>query len=128
MINFRCILCQLIEFFLDKRLVKKQHSMIAVGGHPLPDNWVYPKKLHANTRLPPCVGGPIPTAFAGEDAREEGEKRYAGISYSVFCGSHRNRQKISNYTIRRSRAGRSRKTRLRLKIFRGKNRTSKPYG
>jgi hypothetical protein len=43
--------------------------MIAVGGHPLPDNWVCPKKLHANTRLPPCAGGPIPTAFAQEDAR-----------------------------------------------------------
>jgi hypothetical protein len=69
MINFRYRLCRLMEFFLDKRLVKKQHSLIAVGGHPLPDNWVYPKKLHANLRLPPCVGGPIPTAYAREDAR-----------------------------------------------------------
>jgi hypothetical protein len=68
MINFRYRLCRLMEFFLDKSLVKKQRSMIAVGGHPLPDNWVCPKKLHANTRLPPCVGGPIPTAYAREDA------------------------------------------------------------
>jgi hypothetical protein len=64
MINFRYRLCRLMEFFLDKRLVKKQRSMIAVGGHPLPDNWVYPKQLHANTWLPPYVGGPIPTAHA----------------------------------------------------------------
>jgi hypothetical protein len=42
--------------------------MIAVGGHPLPDNWVYPKQLHANLRLPPCAGGPIPTAYAREHA------------------------------------------------------------
>jgi hypothetical protein len=41
--------------------------MIAVGGHPLPDNWVYPKKLQdADLRLPPCAGGPIPTAYARE--------------------------------------------------------------
>jgi hypothetical protein len=57
-----------MEFFLDKRLVKKQRSLISVGGHPLLDNWVYPKKLHPNLRLPPCVGGPIPTAYAREDA------------------------------------------------------------
>jgi hypothetical protein len=44
MINFRYRICLLMEFFLDKRLVKKQGSMIAVDGHPLPDNWVYPKK------------------------------------------------------------------------------------
>jgi hypothetical protein len=41
MINFRYRICRLMEFFLDKRIVKKQRSMIAVGGHPLPDNWVY---------------------------------------------------------------------------------------
>jgi hypothetical protein len=29
---------------------------------------VYPKKLHGNLRLPPCAGGPIPTAYAREDA------------------------------------------------------------
>jgi hypothetical protein len=58
MINFRYIICRLMEFFLDKRIVKKQRSMIAVGGHPLPDNWVYPKKLrYADLRLPPCAGG-----------------------------------------------------------------------
>jgi hypothetical protein len=45
MINFPYRICRLMEFFLDKRIVKKQRSMIAVGGHPLPDNWVYPKKL-----------------------------------------------------------------------------------
>jgi hypothetical protein len=58
-----------MEFFLDKRLVKKQRSMISVGSQPLPDNWVYPKKLrHANLRLPPCAGGPISTAYARERA------------------------------------------------------------
>jgi hypothetical protein len=69
MINSRYRLCRLMEFFLDKRLVKNQRSMIAVGGHPVPGNWVYPKKLHANLRLPPCARGPIPTAYAREDAR-----------------------------------------------------------
>jgi hypothetical protein len=69
MINFRYRICRLMEFFLDKRLVKKQRSMISVGGHPLPGNWVYQKKLrHANLRLPPCAGGPIPTAYARERA------------------------------------------------------------
>jgi hypothetical protein len=69
MINFRYRICRLMEFFLDKRLVKKQRSMIAVGGHPLPGNWVNPKKLqHANLRLPPRAGGPIPTAHAREHA------------------------------------------------------------
>jgi hypothetical protein len=59
-----------MEFFLDKRIVKKQRSMIAVGGHPLPGNWVYPKKLrYADFRLPPCGRGPIPTAYAREKAR-----------------------------------------------------------
>jgi hypothetical protein len=58
-----------MESYLDKRIVKKQRSMIAVGGHPLPDNWVYPKKLRANLRLPPCAGGPIPTAYVREHAR-----------------------------------------------------------
>jgi hypothetical protein len=38
MINFRYRICRLMEFFLDKRIVKKQRSMIAVGGHPLPGN------------------------------------------------------------------------------------------
>jgi hypothetical protein len=38
MINFGYRLCRLMEFFLDKRLVKKQRSMIAVGGHPLSNN------------------------------------------------------------------------------------------
>jgi hypothetical protein len=69
MINFRYIICRLMEFFLDKRLEKKHCSMIAVGGHPLPNNWVYPKKLRdADLRLPPCAGGPIPTAYAREKA------------------------------------------------------------
>jgi hypothetical protein len=69
MINFRYRIFRLMEFFLDKRLVKKQRSMISVGGHPLPDNWVYRKNLrHANLGLPPCAGGPIPTAYARERA------------------------------------------------------------
>jgi hypothetical protein len=69
MINFRYRLCRLMEFFRDKRLVKKQRSMIAVGGHPLPNNCVYPKKLRGNLQWPPCVGGAIPTVYAREDAR-----------------------------------------------------------
>jgi hypothetical protein len=70
MINFRYRICRLMEFFVDKSIVKKQCSMIAVGGHPLPDNWVYQKKLrHADFRLPPCAGGPIPTAYAREKDR-----------------------------------------------------------
>jgi hypothetical protein len=64
-ITFQYIICRLMEFFLDKGIVKKQRSMIAVGGHPLPYNWVYPKKLgHADLWLPPCDVGPIPTAYA----------------------------------------------------------------
>jgi hypothetical protein len=44
--------------------------MITVGSHPLPDNWVYPQKLgYADLRLPPCVGSPIPTAYAQEKAQ-----------------------------------------------------------
>jgi hypothetical protein len=69
MINFRYRLCRLMEFILDKRLVKAQRSKIAVGGHPLPDNWVDPKKLPRTLRLPPCAGGPIPSAYAQEDVR-----------------------------------------------------------
>jgi hypothetical protein len=69
MINFQYRICRLMELFLDKRIVKKQRSKIAVGGHPLPDNWVYPKKLrYADFRLPPCAGGPIPTAYARKHA------------------------------------------------------------
>jgi hypothetical protein len=40
MINFRYRLCRLMEFFLDKHLKKEQRSRVALGGHPLPDNWV----------------------------------------------------------------------------------------
>ena len=65
MINFRYRICRLKEFFLDKRIEKEQRSMIAIGGHPLPNNWVYPKKLRdAGFQLPPCAGGPIPTTYA----------------------------------------------------------------
>jgi hypothetical protein len=60
MINFRYRMCRLMEFFLDKRIVKKQRSMIAVGGHLLPDNWVYPKKLrYADLRLPGVLFQPL---------------------------------------------------------------------
>jgi hypothetical protein len=41
--------------------------MIVVGGHPLSDNWVYPKS-YKYLQLPPCAGGPIPTTYAQEDA------------------------------------------------------------
>jgi hypothetical protein len=123
--------------------------MIAVGGHPLPDNWVYPKKLrYADLRLPLCVGGPIPTAYAREQACsvavvkmvddnadvEESDKvkkeRNEMQEYLIlsFVDHTRIAKKPSNYTIRRSRAGQSRKTRLHLKIIRGINQTSKPHG
>jgi hypothetical protein len=70
MIKFRYRICRLMEFFLDKQIVRKQRSMIAVGGHPLPDNWVYQKKVrHADLRLPPCAGGPLPTVYAREKDR-----------------------------------------------------------
>jgi hypothetical protein len=70
MINFGYRICRLMEFFLDKRIVKKQRSMIAVGGHPPPGNWVYPKELqHADLQLPPCAGDLIPTAYAQEKDR-----------------------------------------------------------
>jgi hypothetical protein len=149
MINFQYRICRLMEFFLDKRIVKKQPSMIAVGGHPLPDNWVYPKKLrHANTRLPPCAGGPIPTTYSREEAcsvavvkmvdgnadveesDEVKKERNDMQEYLImsFVDRTRTAKKPSNYTIRRSRAGRSRKTRLRLKIIRGVDQTSKPHG
>jgi hypothetical protein len=149
MINFRYRICRLMEFFLEKRIVKKQRSMIAVGGHPLPNNWVYPKKLrHANLRLPPCAGGPIPTAYAREEARsvavvkmlddnanaEESDKvkkeRNEMQKYLILSFVDRTRiaKKASNYTIRRWRAGQSIKTRLRLKIIRGVNQTLKPHG
>jgi hypothetical protein len=55
MMNFRYRLCRLMKFFLDKRLVKEQCSKITLTGHQLPDNWVYPRKLHGNLRLPPCA-------------------------------------------------------------------------
>jgi hypothetical protein len=149
MINFPYIICRLMEFFLEKRLVKKQRSMIAVGGHPLPDNWVYPKKLrYADLRLPPCAGGPIRTAYAQEHARsivvvkmvddnadvEESDevKKERNDMQEYLILSFVDRTGIAkttlNYTIRRSRAGRSRKTRLCLKIIRGVNQTLKPHG
>jgi hypothetical protein len=44
--------------------------MIPIGGHPLPNNWVYPKKVrYADLQLPPCAGGPIPTTCAREKDR-----------------------------------------------------------
>jgi hypothetical protein len=148
LINFRYRICRLMEFFLDKRLVKKQRSMIAVGGHPLPDNWVYSKKLHANLRLPPCAGGPIPTAYAREKACSVAVVKMvdanAGVEESDEVKKERNNmqeylilsfvdctgisKKTLNYTIRRSRAGRSKKRKLCLKIIRGVNQTSKPHG
>ena len=64
MIHFRYRLCRLMEYFLDKRLRKQQHSRIALGRHPLPDDWVYPKKLSRYLHLPPCARGPIPFVYA----------------------------------------------------------------
>jgi hypothetical protein len=148
MINFRYRLCRLMEFFLDKRIVKKERSMISVGGHPLPNNWVYPKKLLANTRLPPCAGGPIPTTYAQQHVRSIAVVKMvddnADVEESDEVKKERNEmqeylimsfvdrtgiaKKTSKYTIRRLRTGQSRKTRLRLKIIRGVNQTSKPHG
>jgi hypothetical protein len=126
MINFRYRICRLMEFFLDKRIEKQQHSMIPIGGHPLPNNWVYPKKLRdADLQLPPCSGGPIPTTYAREKDRsvavvkmvddnanvEESDKvkkernemqEYLILSFVDCTGIAK---KTWNYTIRRSRAG-----------------------
>ena len=63
MVHFRYKLCRLMEFLLDKRIKKGQRSRVALGSHPLPDNWVYPK-VSGNSRLPPCAGGPIPATYA----------------------------------------------------------------
>jgi hypothetical protein len=62
MIHFHYKLCRLMEFLLDKRIKEGQRSRVALGSHPLPDNWVYPK-VSGNSRLPPCPGGPIPAAY-----------------------------------------------------------------
>jgi hypothetical protein len=49
MINFQFRICWFMQFFLDKHVVKKQRSLIAVGGHLLPDNWVYSKSSDMQT-------------------------------------------------------------------------------
>jgi hypothetical protein len=97
--------------------------------------------------LPPC-GGPIPTAYAREDtcafavvkmvdddadveeSNEVKKERNYMQEYLILSFVDRTGTKPppSNYTIRRLRAGRSRQTRLCLKIFRRKNLTSKPHG
>jgi hypothetical protein len=58
-----------MKFLLDKCIKKGQRSRVALGSHPLPDKWVYPK-VSGNSCLPPCAGGPIPAAYEkeGEDA------------------------------------------------------------
>jgi hypothetical protein len=86
---------------------------------------VYPKKLHANTRLPTCAGGPIPTAYAREEARSVAVVKMvddnADVEESDEVKKERNdmqeylilsfvdrmgiAKKTLNYTIRRSRAG-----------------------
>jgi hypothetical protein len=96
----------------------------------------------------PCVGGPISTTYAREDAgsaskvkmvdddtdEEESDEvkkerndmqKYLILSFVDRTGTAK---KTLSYTIRHSRDGRSRKTRLCLKIFRGENLTSKPHG
>jgi hypothetical protein len=148
MINFRYRLCRLMELFLDNRLVKKQRSTIALGSHPLPDNWVYPKKLHGNLWLPPCAGGPIPTAYAREgnpsapevekedddsnieESDEVKKERNKMQEYMIlsFVDHTGNAKKTSFCTKKRSRAGRSSKTDLLLKIIRDRKQTSKPHG
>jgi hypothetical protein len=108
-----------------KRIVKKQRSMIAVGGHPLPDKWVYPKELrHADLRLPPCAGSPIPTAYGREEAHSVAEVKMvddnADVEMSDEVKKERNdmqeylilsfvdrtgiAKKTWNYTIRSSKA------------------------
>ena len=64
MLHFCYRLCRLMEYFLDKRLKKQHRSRIALGRHPLPDDWVYPKKLSQKVHLPPCAGGPIPFVYS----------------------------------------------------------------
>jgi hypothetical protein len=67
MVNFRYRMCRLMEYFLSTRLDTNQRSLLAVGQHPLPDNWVYPKKRAKRWLLPPCAGGPIPSLYLPKD-------------------------------------------------------------
>jgi hypothetical protein len=63
-----------------------------------------------------------------EESDEVKKERNDMQEYLILSFVDRTRfaKKTSNYTLRRSRAGQSIKTRLRLKIIRGVNQTSKP--
>ena len=63
LIHFRYKLCRLMEYFLWKHVSKKDRSYIAIGRHPLPPDWKYPKKLPVGFHYPPCADGPIPLAY-----------------------------------------------------------------
>jgi hypothetical protein len=129
-----------MEFFLDKRLVKKQRSMISVGSQPLPDNWVYPKKLrHANLRLPPCAGGPISTAYARERAHSIAVVKMVDDNNAMEESDEvkKERNDMQEYLILSfvvlSFVDRTRIAKKNLGLYnkafiRGVNQTSKPHG
>ena len=56
-----------MEYFLSTRLDTNQRSVLAVGRHPLPDDWVYPKKRAKRWFLPPWAGGTIPSLYLPGD-------------------------------------------------------------
>ncbi len=67
MVNFRYRMCRLMEYFLSTRLDTNQRSVLAVGRHPLPDDWVFPETRPKRLLLPPWAGGPIPTLYLPAD-------------------------------------------------------------
>jgi hypothetical protein len=67
MIHFRIKLCRLMEYFLHNQLSMKERSYLALGQHPLPCDWVYPKKHSVGVFLPVCAGGPRPTSLKISD-------------------------------------------------------------
>jgi hypothetical protein len=74
MLNFRYRLCRLMEYFLDKRLVKSNVTrlLLAVTGYPtigcIQKSYVKIFGFHRKSSVPTMRGGPIPTASAREDA------------------------------------------------------------
>jgi hypothetical protein len=52
-----------MEYFLHKHLSKENRSYIAIGRHPLPTDWTYPKELPVGFHYPPCAGGIIPEEY-----------------------------------------------------------------
>ena len=60
LVHFRYKLCWLMEYFLQKHVLKECRSYIAIDRHPPSTDWKYPKKLPVGFHYPPCAGGAIP--------------------------------------------------------------------